>query len=123
MSDTVLFYGPTPSLIPNANARRTVSFRKKQTPVIVSVTYFTTKAEILFDRPLMDALALDFTATVNALPNAVVSALIGPPELVAVTWTTPGVSTNAVIIDYVSGTLAGLGGVLVPDFSENGVIP
>lgn len=116
---TAEFFGPTQGTFQG----RLVSFRKKQTPVILSVTYFTTKAEILFDRPVMDALALDFTATVNALPNAVVSALIGPDNLVAVTWTTPGVATNAVIIDYVQGTLAGLGGVLVPSFSENGVIP
>ena len=119
MGHLLNFFGPTQGQFRHGIA----SFRPKQTPAILSVTYFTTKAEILFDRPVINALALDFTATVNALPNAVVSALIGPDNLVAVTWTTPGVATNAVIIDYVQGTLAGAGGVLVPDFSENGVIP
>lgn len=123
MGDIVRFYGPTLGMVPTHESRKLVAFRKKQTPVILSVTYFTTKAEILFDRPLINALATDFTATVNALGNVVLSAIIGPPELVAVTWTTPGVATNAVIIDYVSGTLAGAGGVLVPTFQENGVIP
>ena len=93
-------------------------------PLLVpSVVYTTTTATITFDKDVINSVVGDWAATVNAIGNAVVSAVATGP-VVVVTWTTPGVSTNAVIIDYTQGSLSGtLPGTLVKTFQDVGVIP
>ena len=93
-------------------------------PLLVpSVVYTTLTATITFDKPVINSRVADWAATVNALANVVVSA-VATGAVVVVTWTTPGVSTNAVIIDYTQGTLQGvLPGTLVKTFQDVGVIP
>ena len=114
---------PTTRVIGGGSAMTMIKPPDNRAPEVVSVVYKQTNATITFDRAVINSTTIDWVATVNALPNAVISALIGPPNVVLVTWTTPGASTNAVIIDYTQGTLASQRGRLVADFQETGVIP
>ena len=115
------FFGPTQGLV-QPDGR--VSFRQARAgPVVLSVVYSVQKADFVFDRGVKDATPGDWAVLVNAVPNAVVSVTIDiDPVKLSVSWTTPGVATNPVVIDYTRGTLTGLNGVPVKTFQESGVI-
>jgi len=114
------FFGPTQGWV----RHNIVSFRHKRGAVPVSTVFTATTATITFSEDVTGGDLIGFTATVNALPNAVVSAANGLPNTIVVTWTTPGVATNAVIIDYAPGAwVTVVGGDLLGAFQVNGVIP
>jgi len=120
MGHLLNFFGPTQGLVRHG----LVSFRKRRQAVPVSTVFTTTTATITFSEDITGGDLIGFTATVNALANVVVSAANGLPNTIVVTWTTPGVATNAVIIDYVPGAwVTVVGGDLLGAFSVNGVIP
>ncbi len=129
MGDIVRFYGPTMGILPTHESKRLVAYKNVSVsaPIVTGVVYGTLTAVITFNKPVKDSTTLNWAATVNALANVVVSAVISLGNVVTVTWTTPGVATNAVIIDYTQGTLAldrpAGQPILVATFQENGVIP
>ena len=121
MGHLLNFYGPTQGVFKHG----ITSFRKARAgPVVLSVAYQTAKADFVFSEGVANATIADWAVTVNAVPNVVFSVVIDvDPTLLSVSWTTPGVSTDPVVIDYTRGTLVGLTGVPVKTFQESGVIP
>lgn len=115
------FFGPTQGIV----KRHLVSFRKQRAAAPVSTVFTTTTAVMQFSEDIAGGDETGFTGTVNAIANIVVSVIrTGFGEL-TLTWTTPGVSTNAVVINYDgSGAwVTVVGGDALRAFQINGVIP
>ncbi len=114
------FFGPTQGVV---NRHHLVSFRTHRAAVPISTIFKTTQAVITFNEDVTGGDLIGFTATVNVLPNVVVSAIRTAFAEITVTWTTAGALTNPVIIDYAPGAwVSVVGGDLVKSFSVNGVI-
>ena len=123
MGQPLSFYGPTLGTVQHDGR---VAFRPRAGPRVLSVVYGVSKADFTFDQGLKDATIGDFAVLLNGVPDVILSVIIDVvTTLLSVSWTTPGVATDPVVITYTRGTLAAdrVGpSNLVASFVESGVI-